>query len=199
MHQLILASESPRRKDLLKNAGYFFSTFPSKVSEFPNKNLNLDDQILDIAERKARATYETYQFDSKNEYLVLSGDTLVIFQNEILGKPENKNQAFEFLKKLSHQTHWVKTALCLIEWPSGKTVKSLDTSYVSFREISDVEIWDYIATGEPMDKAGAYGMQGLGQKFVSHFEGDRNNIIGLPMHLFEKMLKDNQWQISKKI
>lgn len=199
MHLLILASESPRRKEILKSAGYIFTTHPSQVSEQPNLSLSLDNQILDIAERKAKAAISSYAFENQNKYLILSGDTLVIIENEVLGKPESPKQAFDYLKKLSNQTHWVKTALCLVEWPSLKTIKSIDTSYVTFRNLSDQEILDYVATGEPMDKAGAYGLQGGGQKFVSDFKGSRDNIIGLPLHLFEKMLKENQWTISNKI
>jgi septum formation protein len=187
--KLILASESPRRRELLKKAGYEFDVVPSKVSEIPNKNLNVHDQILDIAERKARAAFGQIQTQLNEPFVVLAADTEVIFENSPLGKPQSPADAHRILRLLSGISHPVITGVCVLDSRSGKAVSQSETTLVYFRHLNDQEIWDYIQTGEPMDKAGAYGIQGGGGKFVEKFEGPFDNIVGLPMDLVQRMLK----------
>jgi septum formation protein len=187
--KLILASESPRRRELLKKAGYNFDVVPSKVSEIPNKNLNARDQILDISQRKARAAFAQLSTLKTEPLVVLAADTEVIFENSPLGKPQSPEDAYRILRLLSGLPHQVITGVTVIDSRSGKEVSQSETTSVYFRQLSDAEIWEYIHTGEPMDKAGAYGIQGGGGKFVERYEGPFDNIVGLPMDLVRKMLE----------
>ncbi|GIL16652.1 MAG: Maf-like protein YceF [Oligoflexia bacterium] len=208
MHQdifkLVLASESPRRKSLLSEAGFQFTVFPVKVSENLEKNLNVDDQIISIARRKAVAAFDQYKLLNLHNYLILTADTMVVEGNEPLGKPENPNEAFQILRRLSGKKHQVKTAICLVvEQPCQKDQQNnphficdIETTDVFFKTLTDQEIEDYIKTGEPMDKAGAYGIQGLGGKFVEKIVGPYDNVVGLPIGLLQKMLKENNWQVK---
>ena len=188
MKPLILASESPRRKQLLQEAGFSFDVFPVKVSEIPNKNLNVNAQILDIASRKAREAFTQLKSSGKDTFIVLAADTEVIFDGAPLGKPENREAAFEMLSRLSGKAHQVLTAVILIEGPEGKEVSHVETTQVYFRNLSEEEIWTYIDTGEPMDKAGAYGIQGLGGRLVEKFEGPFDNVVGLPLNTVKSLL-----------
>jgi septum formation protein len=196
MKQLILASQSPRRSEILKKAGYQFVSLPVHVSEIPNKNLNLDEQIIDIARRKANACAELPQAQGRDAVIV-SADTLVCLGEETLGKPENERMAFEYLSLLSGRAHQVKTAVCLLNKSDGNALTHLETTQIFFRHLTEKEIWDYIKTGEPMDKAGAYGIQGLGGKFVEKYEGDFNNVVGLPLQALENLFKINAWTFPR--
>lgn len=188
MTPLVLASESPRRRDLLKQAGFNFDVVPVKVSEIPDKNLNVNEQILDIARRKARAAFAQLRSNRSDHFCVLSADTEVIFGGGPLGKPQNREDAFRILRLLSGNFHEVKTAVCIIDSQSQVELSQIETTQIFFKPISDEEIWTYIDTGEPMDKAGAYGIQGLGGKFVERFDGPFDNVVGLPIDLVRKML-----------
>jgi septum formation protein len=197
MYQLVLASESPRRKQLLERAGFVFDVLPVKVSEIPDKNLNIDEQILDIAGRKAKAAMALLKSTLDKPFVLVAADTMVVYHNKTLGKPRDQNEAHQFLSLLSGNTHEVKTGLVLAEGPGGQEVSHLETSRVKFRKLSDAEIWTYIQSGEPMDKAGAYAIQGLGSKFVEQFVGDYDNVVGLPVKSFESLLEKMGWQVKK--
>ncbi|KYG67669.1 septum formation inhibitor Maf [Bdellovibrio bacteriovorus] len=188
--QLVLASESPRRRALLKEAGFNFDVVPSKVSEIPNKNLNVNDQILDIARRKARAVYEVLKPGRTGPFVILTADTEVIFGGAPLGKPSDKDDAYRILKLLSGHFHEVITAVCVMNSETGKEISQIETTQIYFKELTDKEIWDYINTGEPMDKAGAYGIQGGGGNFVQKIEGPFDNVVGLPMKLVRTLLTE---------
>lgn len=189
MKPIILASESPRRKQLLKEAGYSFEVVALKVSEIPDENLNINEQILDIARRKARAAFAQLKSSPREEFIVISADTEVIFGERPLGKPQNRDDAFRILRLLSGNIHEVKTAVCLIDFPSEQELSQIETTKIFFKTLSDEEIWTYIDSGEPMDKAGAYGIQGLGGKFVEKFEGSYDNVVGLPVHIVRMLLE----------
>lgn len=189
MKPLILASESPRRRELLTKAGYNFDVFSVKVSECPNKNLNADEQILDIARRKSRVALQELHSQNKQNFILITADTEVIFKGQPLGKPQDEQDAFRILKLLSGNTHQVITAICIVDGSTQKELSQYETTDIYFRNLSDEEIWEYIHTGEPMDKAGAYGIQGLGGKLVERFEGDFDNVVGLPIRLLQEMLK----------
>jgi len=188
MKPLILASESPRRKQLLMEAGFSFDVIPLKVSEIPDKNLNVNEQILDIARRKSRAAYEHLKALYPQGFIVIAADTEVIFGDSPLGKPLNREDAFRILRLLSGKIHEVKTAVSMMESPSGREVSQIETTKIFFKSLSDEEIWTYIQTGEPMDKAGAYGIQGLGGRFVEKFEGSFENVVGLPIPVVRNLL-----------
>lgn len=199
MYQLVLASESPRRKQILERAGFVFDVVPVKVSEIPDKNLNIDEQILDIARRKAMAAFSLLKNRPGKPFVLLAADTMVVYHDKTLGKPRNPDEAYEFLKLLSGNTHEVKTALVLVESLDAEQVSHLETSQVKFRNLSDNEIWTYIQSGEPLDKAGAYAVQGLGGNLVEKLSGDYDNIVGLPLKAFESLLKKTNWQMENNI
>lgn len=210
-HQLILASQSPRRRQLLREAGFLFDIFSVKVSENLEKNLTLDEQIVDIARRKAEASVSLYKPLKSQSYLFLSADTVVVLDNQVLGKPESAEQATEFLRALSGREHWVLTAVYLVQCqvlesdhPNLRQLQKVSTDFglektkVNFRPISNKEILEYVESGEPMDKAGAYGIQGTGGRFVEKLSGPYDNVVGLPVGLFKKLLQKNSWQVEKK-
>lgn len=194
--KLILASESPRRKDLLLKAGFSFHVFSVKVSESLEKNLTVDEQILKIAHRKAMASLETYKPLKDETFLILAADTMVVLDGEPLGKPQDMNQAIDYLRRLSGHTHQVKTAVILMEGnPQCPNLRQgLETTEVTFRPLSEKEIQEYVATGEPMDKAGAYGIQGAAGQFVEKIKGPFDNVVGLPIELVHKLLKEGAWK-----
>ena len=169
---IILASGSPRRKEQLKMLYADFSVLPSDIDENSLRNVDTYDQAEYLAVKKAQA------IKSKNA-LIIACDTVVIIDGEILGKPENTQQAFAMLKTLSGRTHDVVTGVCLSY--NSKTYSFSQKTSVEFYELSDNEISSYIMTGEPMDKAGAYGIQGLGGLFVKGINGDYFNVVGLPV------------------
>ena len=199
IRKLILASQSPRRSEILKNAGYQFVPFPVYVSEIPDKNLSLNEQILDIARRKADAVRQAYRdlgLDTSSQ-VVLTADTMVCVDNRTLGKPENEQMAFEFLRLLSGRAHDVKTAVYLLDFDTGEFISHIETTAVFFRQLTDEEIRSYIATGEPLDKAGAYAIQGQGGHFVEKYDGDYHNVVGLPLHAIEKLFKLKAWEFHR--
>ncbi len=207
MKKIILASQSPRRSEILKKANYDFVTIPTHVSEIPNKNLTLNEQIVEIARRKASFCLALLQGQGPGEGphkscdlqqdIILAADTMVCIEDKILGKPESHEEAFQFLKMLSGKVHQVKTAVILVEIASQDEVSLVETTQVTFRELDETEIWEYIRTGEPMDKAGAYAIQGLAKKFVTRFEGDFDNVVGLPLQAIEKVFKIKTWTLKR--
>lgn len=196
MKKIVLASQSPRRAEILKKAGYYFVSFPVFISEIPNENLSLDEQIIDIAKRKALACLDQCP-DKNSGNIILASDTMVCLENLAIGKPESEQDAFNTLKKLSGKMHEVKTAIILLDQQTKDLVSHIETSQVFFKNLADQDIWDYIKTGEPMDKAGSYAIQGLGEKFVEKFVGDYNNVVGLPLTALEKLFAQKNWNFEK--
>jgi len=194
-HEIILASESPRRKKLLEEAGFRFVVFPIKVSENLEKNLNLEAQIMDIAVRKSKVAENELKHLKSKPFFLITADTMVTIDNEALGKPEDILQAESMLTRLSGRKHQVKTAICLYESSMKIRKCAIATTDVYFRLISRQEILTYIGSGEPMDKAGAYAIQGLGAQFVEKYIGDFDNVVGLPIGLLKKMLQENNWEL----
>ena len=179
--EIILASNSPRRKELLEKNGISFVVQPSGVDEVLDKKLTVYENVMNLAKLKAMDVYNK----NKNE-TVLAADTIVVYNDEILGKPIDEMDAFRMLKLLSGKTHEVVTAVAVIS--SEKQSVEYEVSKVTFHKITEEEILEYIKTKEPMDKAGSYAIQGIGSKFVKSYEGEFDNIVGLPMKLVLKML-----------
>ncbi len=197
MHQLVLASESPRRKFLLEKAGFLFQTFSVKVSENLEKNLNVNEQILAIARTKANAAWKSYKPPNSLPYLLLTADTMVVYENQALGKPVDKEDARQTLRLLSGKKHFVVTALCLVDSQKNSTfsplqlIEDICTTEVFFKNLSETEIENYVNTSEPYDKAGSYGIQSAGSQFVDRICGDYENVVGLSTQFFTEMLKKN--------
>ena len=198
MYKLILVSQSPRRRHILAKTDYNFHSDSVKVSEIIDKNLNLEEAIKALARLKAEAYISQHKQLKSQKILLLTADTLVAFQDHVLGKPKDSNEAFEYLSLLSGKTHSVKTGLCVYDLYNCQCVCDLATTIIKFKNLAEKEIREYIETGEPMDKAGAYAIQGLAAKFIESREGDYDNVVGLPLLLLEKIIKENGWEIDKR-
>lgn len=197
MLQFVLASKSPRRHKLLRERGYQFETISIEISEILNENLSVERAIEDLARQKAEALLNSGKLRSDISYLVLSADTVVVHAGEVLGKPKDEAKAFETLQRLSGDTHQVVTAICLWDTAESRYVLNHRVSDVEFRPLSSKEIEEYIASGDPMDKAGSYGIQSAGRQFVRKFSGHIDNIAGLPVDLVEQIMAENNWQVSQ--
>jgi septum formation protein len=172
---LILASGSPRRRDLLTAAGIRFVIHESRIDEIRRDGEGGMAFALRMAHEKALSVASRYPHE-----LILAADTIVELDGEVLGKPVDLADARRILHKLSKRTHRVVTAYALAR--SGAIIESVPiTSDVTFRALTDDEIEHYLTTGEPFDKAGAYGIQGMGADFITAVEGDRSNVMGLPV------------------
>ncbi len=176
MHSILLASGSPRRREILENLGFIVNKLFAEIDETPHHNENAMDYVRRMAIEKNRAAVA--QFGS-TEQAILSADTTVAFNGNILGKPDNAAHARDILHTLSGQTHQVLTAVCVSR--AGQEYITVQSSDVTFKPLSEAEIAAYIATGEPLDKAGAYGIQGLGGAFVAHLSGSFTGVMGLPV------------------
>ena len=187
---LVLASASPRRRELLQNAGIPFIIQPSNVPELPLEG----EAPQACAERLAREKALDV-FRQRPQDFVLGADTIVIVGGQILGKPRDAGDTARMLRLLSGRTHQVTTGVCLIA-PDRKGKSSAEntrseTTLVTMSELSDEDIQTYIATGEPLDKAGAYAIQGIASRWISRIEGDYFNVVGLPVSLVYRMLQEN--------
>lgn len=198
MLELLLASQSPRRRELLERAGFEFAVEHVKVSEIIDENLNPSVQVSALAQRKAEAAAILPKSTKKQDNLILGADTLVVLDGKTLGKPKDFFEAVAFLRSLSGKTHSVMTGLCLIHMGSGETYVGFDETRVRFRPLTDEDIQDYVHTGEPMDKAGAYAIQGAAGRFVEDIDGSMTNVVGLPMELLERVLKEKNWYVRRR-
>lgn len=182
MKPLILASQSPRRKEILGYITNNFSIEVADVDESMNSANDLIEEIKSLAYRKAKKVFENH-----HDSIVIGADTIVVIDNKILGKPKDKNEAIKMLQMLNDQTHMVITGVCVID--SESCEKLANVSKVTFGKMSDEEIISYVDTKEPMDKAGAYAIQGLAAKFIKEIHGDYYSIMGLPLHDVYKILQ----------
>ncbi|MGE0761958.1 MAG: nucleoside triphosphate pyrophosphatase [Bdellovibrionales bacterium] len=197
MHQLILASQSPRRFELLQKAGFRFTVDTVKVSEIIDKNLNLEAAIERVAWDKAQALVQARKFLKGHGFLILSADTVVALGEMVLGKPKDPTEAERFLRSLAGAEHRVITAICVYEIDTDAVWTAHDTTWVQFHPLTDQQIHDYVRSGEPLDRAGAYAIQGGAATFVKARRGSWSNVVGLPMELFERMVKQHGWQLAR--
>lgn len=185
--KIILASKSPRRIKLLRELGFDFEIKPSNINEDISEKLQPENYVKQLSHLKAK---NIAQICEKNS-IIIAADTTVYLNGEFLNKPKNKKDAFEILKKLSGQTHQVFTGISIIDNSKDKEIVDYQKTDVTFRELEDYEIEAYIESGSPMDKAGAYGIQDdFGAVFVSHINGCYYNIVGLPIELLFRKLKE---------
>ncbi len=181
---IVLASASPRRQELLRNAGIPFTVQPAEIDETPLAG----EAPRDCAERLAQEKALVVSRGRPQEF-VLGADTIVVVDDVILGKPRDARDAAHMLRLLSGRTHAVITGVCVVGPGAGKTETSSENTLVTFCELSDDEIRAYIATGEPMDKAGAYAIQGVASRWIPRIEGDYSNVVGLPVARVYGMLR----------
>jgi septum formation protein len=203
---LVLASASPRRQEILRSAGIPFTAQAADIDETPLK----DEQPRDCAERLAREkALAVWRMRPRD--IVLGADTIVVVDGAILGKPVDCDDAARMLRLLSGRVHSVITGVCVVgavsrgsaghnalsrgsdeilETDNGQPRTASDTTLVTVNELSDAEIREYVATGEPMDKAGAYAIQGMASRWIPRIEGDYSNVVGLPAALVYRMLRE---------
>ena len=179
---LVLASASPRRQELLRSAGITFEVQPAHIPEDPLPGEAAKVCAKRLAREKALAVARQRPHD-----VVLGADTVVVVNRQLLGKPSDAADAARMLRMLSGREHQVITGVCLVV--GGKPSVASETTLVTVSEITDKEIADYVASGEPMDKAGAYAIQGIASRWIPRIEGDYSNVVGLPVALVYGMLR----------
>lgn len=185
--KFILASASERRKELLSR---IISSFDVVISDFDENSVKVSDNIEEYVKTLAEGKARCVSLNSSNDSIIIGADTIVVIDDKILGKPKDKNDAFKMLKSLSNKVHRVYSAVTVIN--NNKKVMKTECQYteVYFSELSDEDIWRYIDIGECLDKAGAYGIQGFGGVFVKKINGCYYNVVGLPLNLLNKMIKE---------
>ena len=190
---LVLASASPRRQEILRNAGIPFAAHPTDIAEVPNPGEDPRLFAERMAKEKALAVFRQRPHD-----VILGADTVVVVDQQILGKPQDQADAARMLRLLSGRSHIVITGVCLVGSETGN--QKMETSFqdvwsettlVTMDPLSDADIRSYVATGEPMDKAGAYAIQGVASRWISRIEGDYFNVVGLPVALVWRMLRQH--------
>ena len=184
--EIILASKSPRRREILENTKVRFSIEESQIDEVIKLNELPKETVMRLAYEKALDVANR----NKNS-LVIGADTIVVINDTILGKPKDDIEAFSMLKLLSGKTHYVITGFALINLSLDKKIIDCQVSQVTFKELSEQCIKDYLQTKESLDKAGAYGIQGYGGLLVENIQGDYFNIVGLPISKISDCLKDH--------
>jgi septum formation protein len=184
---LILASASPRRQELLRNAGIAFEVQPANICEDPGPGESAKECAERLAREKALAITRQRPHDC-----VLGADTVVVVDGQLLGKPSDPQDAIRMLRLLSGREHQVITGVCLMF--AGKSAVASETTRVFAGQIDDQEIADYVASGEPMDKAGAYAIQGIASRWIPRIEGDYGNVVGLPVALVFRMMREIGFQ-----
>lgn len=183
--KVILASKSSRRSDILSNIGLKFDVVKSGCDESYDVSMKPEDVVKYLSYKKAYNVAENLRYDA----LVIGADTIVVLDGMIMGKPKSTKDAFDMLKKLSGRCHTVYTGICVIKTQSLEKLVDFESTIVKIKDLSDEEIENYIKSGEPMDKAGGYAIQGLGSLIVERLNGCYFNVVGLPVYKLSCMLK----------
>jgi septum formation protein len=191
--KLILASSSPRRAEILRNAGIAFEILAPEIDETPLPGETARAMVARLADAKARAAAaQLHAYE--HECVIVGADTTVELEGEILGKPQDSAHARAMLAKLGGRTHHVLTGISLLRLPTNTTRAAVENSDVTFAPLTEKEIDAYVASGEPMGKAGGYAIQGLAGRFVHGIEGCYFNVMGLPLSRLYALLLDVGWQ-----
>jgi septum formation protein len=191
--KLILASSSPRRAEILRQAGIAFEICATDIDEMVLPGETALEMVARLAEAKARAI--TAQMDAAiRECIIVGADTTVELDGEILGKPRDSAHAREMLARLSGRTHHVLTGIFLLRLPGNASRAAVEKSAVTFAPLSEKEIDAYVASGEPLGKAGAYAIQGLAGRYIPKIEGCYFNVVGLPLARLYTLLRELGWQ-----
>jgi septum formation protein len=189
---IILASASPRRQQLLEQIGVKFNVIPSTIDEVMNNTLEPSQVAISLASQKC---YDVAS-QIKDDCIVIGADTIVVKGNQLLGKPKNEKDAFDMLKYLNGEWHEVLTGLCMYRTSDKKSICDFEATRVKIANNSDEFLKAYIGTKEPFDKAGAYGIQGYGSLIVEKIEGCYFNVMGLPIYKLSRMLDELGYSIS---
>jgi len=188
MGKIILGSKSPRRADILKKMNIDFEIIPSSYVEEHDKTVFSYEFVEKLSYNKALYVAKELR-EAKENYKIIGADTIVVIDNKILGKPRDKQDAFDMLKQLSGKTHFVVTAVTVMNSSDLSYKTASETTYVTFKNLTNEQINYYIENYKPFDKAGAYGIQELPDGYVKEIKGELDNVIGLPSKLLIKMLK----------
>jgi septum formation protein len=191
--KIVLASASPRRAEILRCAGIPFEVLAAQVDETRRAGELRGDYVRRLALEKARAAAADAN-TGDGDCLFVGADTVVVAGDEILGKPRSEEDARRMLRKLGGNVHEVHTGLAVVQWPRTAEGVVDEVTRVTFAPLSDEEIESYIATGEPFDKAGAYGIQGVGGRYVTRIEGCYFNVMGLPLARLWSLLQEFRWK-----
>lgn len=183
MKKMILASKSPRRKELLEKCGIPFIADPADIDETLLENVPLEEAIKELSLRKASAVLKRHE-----DCIVVGSDTIVTLNGQVLGKPKDDEDAFRMLKMMQGNTHTVITGLAIIS--AQRIFNTVSLAEVTFAPMNDEEIRAYIATGEGRDKAGSYGVQGYGGRYIRKINGDFYTVMGLPLNIVYEELKN---------
>lgn len=192
MIDIILASASPRRQQLLKQIGLRFQVIPSTIDEVMDNALQPSAVAISLASQKCNDVISQIEGD----YIVIAADTIVYKDNRLLGKPQSEQEAFEMLKYLNGEWHEVVTGLCVYRTSNKKSICDYEATRVKIAYNSDEFLKEYISTKEPFDKAGSYGIQGYGSLLVEKLEGCYFNVMGLPIYKLACMLKELGYKFS---
>jgi septum formation protein len=190
---LVLASASPRRQDLLRNAGISFVVQAADIDETPLAGEPARVCAERLAREKALAVWRARSKEALTRDVVLGADTIVVVDELILGKPVDAKDAMRMLRLLSGREHQVTTGVCLVGLSDSAELRTgSETTLVTMDELSEAEIREYVTTGEPMDKAGAYAIQGRASRWIPRIEGDYSNVVGLPVARVYRMLRERR-------
>jgi septum formation protein len=189
--RLLLASGSPRRKELLQNMNLSFEVIVSDIEETIDETFSPEELVQSLSYQKASSIAQNHP-----EAFVIGADTVVLLGNQVLGKPTNKENALQMLLKLSGREHYVLTGVTIIK--DKQMVSFYEKTLIEFWSLTHDEIWNYIQSGEPMDKAGAYGIQGLGAYLVKRMNGDYYTVVGLPVARLMRELQKLGYKIDQK-
>ena len=192
MTKLVLASGSPRRAEVLADAGFTFEAVSAGVDESRCEGEPAEAYVRRLAEVKARAVAARISPPA----IVIAADTVVVMDGEVLGKPASAEDAAQMLRRLDGRTHQVLTGLAVLKIPGGAARVEIETTRVTFAPLTEAEIEAYVASGEPLDKAGAYAIQGRGGRFVARVEGCYFNVVGLPLARLYRILREMGWKDS---
>jgi len=192
--KLILASTSPRRREIFARLGLPFEVISPTFEEVSEMAWDIKKEVISFAESKARSIA-----DHLTNHIVIASDTLIAYQGKKIGKPENPEAARTTLKMLQGQSHEIYTAVFVLDTTNGSHVSFLEKVDVQMYKMCEAEIADYVATKEPLDKAGAYAVQGLGSRFIRELKGDRLAAIGLPLVMLARFLSERGFVVPENI
>ena len=190
MKEIILASASPRRREIMDKLNLRYRVVISNINENMDEHLSLEERIKELASEKALAVYRQHE-----DCLVVGADTIVEIDGEVLGKPHNMTEAREMLRKLSGRTHRVITAYALIS--SDRRIADYDEAFVTFGRLSESEIDAYVQTREPYDKAGAYAIQGWASVFIEKIEGSYYTVMGMPLQKLYREFRELGYYVDR--
>ena len=186
--KIILASQSPRRLEILNKHGIEPIVMPADVDETLPDDISMEDAVKTLALKKAEAVYKSINSNPKYRNAVVIGSDTIVYKDSIMGKPIDTEDAYRMLSSIRNTSHYVATGVALIDTNTGEAKVLCDVTTVYCKDYSDAEIYEYINTNEPFDKAGSYAIQGEFSKYIDHIDGDYENVVGLPYHLIEKYL-----------